>query len=68
MIRDMRGERKPNYNEVRTETGKSWFGWLAVLDREGCKDIQFATTYLCEHYGLNPAWAKAIAEYYHYGA
>ena len=68
MIGDIRGERKPNYNEVRTETGKSWLGWLAVLDTwdEESKDIHRRTTYLCEQHRLNPHWAKAIADYYNY--
>lgn len=68
MISEIRGERKPNYNEVRTETGKSWLGWLAVLDRwdDTCKDLQRTTTYLREQHGLHPLWAQAIAEYYLY--
>ena len=66
MISEIRGERKPNYSEVRTETGKSWLGWLEVLDREGSQDIQCTVIYLCEYYGLNPAWARAIAEYHNY--
>lgn len=68
MIGEIRSERKPNYNEVRTETGKSWLGWLTVLDSwdETCKDLQRTIAYLREQHGLHPQWAQAIAEYYNY--
>ena len=70
MFDDIRDERKPTYNEVRAETGKSWLGWLAVLEtwNEGSKDVHGTTTYLREQHGLNPQWAQAIAEYYTYVA
>jgi hypothetical protein len=70
MFGDIRDERKPNYNEVRTETGKSWLGWLDVLDTwdEGRKDVHGTMIYLREQHKLHPLWAKAIAEYYTYVA
>ena len=60
------GYRHISDESVRTNTGKGWDEWFAILDEYGVQERGHSITvkHLVEHLGLSPEWAQAVTIHY----